>query len=429
MVLYASLFLIAVAGGYIGKVNRTGRRRAIYLATVAAVLIFLAACRSENIGADTLQFTTAYRTFAAESWHDALSHGYEKGFLFLCRLLACISPSPQLLIIFTSVFSIGVFMLVLYRNSRDVVMSVALFIGMQYYANYMNYMRQVLAITIAFLAIEFLLKKFRFGWIPYLAAVLLAATFHLTVLILCVLPLFYYLRPTRRLCCAAGALGLAAFILFNLLIRLAVWLFPKYRPYIGGEYLGGGGGESFLGITVCLAVFLSLLWVVFFRKTAGAVTGEQTPESSELPELPEVTEVTKTAEATGTSATPEASESGVSEASEASATPEATERSDAPAPAAAYGAGYLFWCSFASLVLETLVLRAIVMGRLSFYFRMYATMSVPLFLASLPRKGARIVRIAVLCLALAHCILVLCYRQNWTQVAPYEFFWSATTGA
>lgn len=412
MILYASLLVVSVAAGYIGRVNRTARRRAIYLAAVAAVLIFFAACRADSVGADTLQFTNGYRLFATQSWREAMAHGYEKGFLFLCRLLACISPSPQLLIAFTSIFSITVFTVVLYRNSRDVVMSVALFIGMQYYANYMNYMRQILAITIVFLAIEFLLKKFRFGWIPYLAAVLLAAMFHITALVLCLLPLFYHIRPTKTLCCVAGVVGLSVFILFEPLVRLVIRIIPKYRPYLGGEFLKGGGIGALLDLGLCLVGFAVLLWICLFREQATATDGAETVKAS------------GTEKSSGTAELPKTVKS--SETAETSGAPELPETF---CPERAYGAGFLLWCAFAAAFADFFTLRAIVMARIAFYFRMYTMIAVPLIISRLPRKYARIVRAAVICFALVYGMLILHYRPEWTNVVPYRFFWSADAAA
>lgn len=430
MILYASLLVVSVAAGYIGRVNRTARRRAIYLAAVAAVLIFFAACRADSVGADTLQFTNGYRLFATQSWREAMANGYEKGFLFLCRLLACISPSPQLLIAFTSIFSITVFTVVLYRNSVDVVMSVALFIGMQYYANYMNYMRQVLAISIVFLAIEFLLKKFRFGWIPYLAVVLLAAMFHITALVLCLLPLFYHIRPTKTLCCVTGVVGLTVFILFEPLVRLVVRIIPKYRPYLGGKFLMGGGMGALLDLGLCLVGFAALLWICLYRERAtatdgadsvkasgterssGAAEGSQTAELSETAELPKTAELPETVKTSGTADT--------------SGTPELPETF---CPEGAHGAGFLLWCAFAAAFADFFTLRAIVMARIAFYFRMYTMIAVPLILSRLPRKYACIARVAVICFALVYGMLILHYRPDWTNVVSYRFFWSADAAA
>ena len=424
MILYASLLVVSVAAGYIGKVNRTARRRVIYLAAVAAVLIFFAACRADSVGADTLQFTNGYRLFATQSWREAMAHGYEKGFLFLCRLLACISPSPQLLIAFTSIFSITVFTVVLYRNSGDVVTSVALFIGMQYYANYMNYMRQVLAISIVFLAIEFLLKKFRFGWIPYLAVVLLAAMFHITALVLCLLPLFYYIRPTKTLCCAAGVVGLTVFILFEPLVRLVVRIIPKYRPYLGGQFLKGGGMGALLDLGLCLVGFAALLWICFFRERATAIDGAGSVNASGAEQLSGAAEVSQTAELSGVAELPKTVKtSGTAETSGAPELPETF------CPEGAYGAGFLLWCAFAAAFADFFTLRAIVMARIAFYFRMYTMIAVPLIISRLPRRYARIARVAVICFALVYGMLILHYRPDWTNVVPYRFFWSADAAA
>ena len=371
MILYLALLLCVIAAGYLFQVNDSPKRRGIYLACVGVVLILFAALRAESVGADTPQFASAYRQIVSKTWAEVLEMNYEKGFLVLCKLLSYLSSSPQLLIAFTAVLSIGSVCILVYFHSPDAVLSMTLFIGLQYFANYMNLMRQVVAMSLVFLAFEFLLRRFRFGWIPYLAVVALASFFHISALLLAVLCIFWYLPPRYLTVGIIGGASLFGIFFFSPLVQLAVRIVPKYAGYLESEYMVHGGLASALNLVIALAV-LALAAYLLFRE--------------------------------GRFRSP------------------LREGED-------HRRAFFFWCAFAALILAAFSLRAIIFDRLVFYFSVFLIVTVPLALDALPRKVRIYAKCAICVGAVAFCVVVLALRPEWTKVIPYKFFWAASVAA
>ena len=113
---------------------------------------------------------------------------HEPGFIFLERICALLSDDPQMLFIVTSYMIIGLFMLYYYIYSPNPVVSIFLFLSLSQYYCSMNFIRQTLAGVICLYAIPFLHKR---KFFPYFAFVVLAATFHVSALIMLV---FYFIN-------------------------------------------------------------------------------------------------------------------------------------------------------------------------------------------------------------------------------------------
>ena len=364
MLLYLGIML-AMLSGYYFKVNEDGWKKKLFCIASAAVLIYFAAFRNVTVGADTLQFCKHYEEIAAKGWDyyrtvSGFGGRLEPGFYVLCKLLGYISPHHQLLIIVTSVWSLTAISSFIYKNSKDVVFSFILFVGFQYYAFWLNAMRQVLAISVILFAVQHFLSKKRY--IAYAIAVMVACLFHdsafFALLLMC------WIQPTKWLITLALAAGAFGFVFFNRLFDLAAKIIG-YSDYIGSEF---DSSNYFAGLIKALLSVIIL--VVMFYSLRG--------KDRRL--LQEDTSV-------------------------------------------ALKRDVLIWLQLATVVLSVLSMRAVILERIYAYYNFFGFILLPEFLAvNERREDENAFKLVLVPLAFAYCAIVLAFRPEWTLVTPYLFF-------
>ena len=183
MFIYIIVMFLILSIGLFFNVNKSYKLGKYYLIFIFSILTLLSALRNISVGVDTSQYYEAYKLIGTIEWNELDKLRYEIGFSLLCKVLNYISSNPQLLLIVTSIFinsSVGLF---IYRNSNNVVLSSFIFITYNLYFNYMNIMRQAIAIAIVLFAYEYLKNK---KIIKYSILVLIASLFH-TSSIICLL--------------------------------------------------------------------------------------------------------------------------------------------------------------------------------------------------------------------------------------------------
>lgn len=113
----------------------------------------------------------------------------EFGFYILQSLLHHISNDPQILIFTTALVTNILIVIVLYKYSRMIEVSMYVFIASGLFTVSMNGLRQTLAASIIFAATSFILKG---NWKGFMLVVLLASTIHNSALIF--IPIYFIVR-------------------------------------------------------------------------------------------------------------------------------------------------------------------------------------------------------------------------------------------
>jgi len=114
----------------------------------------------------------------------------------------------------------------------------------------MNFLRQSLAAAIILWIYPFL-KSRRF--LPCIAIILFASTFHRTALVMLPLCFVLTLRPTRRHYVSAFLAAAITYLSMDTMVETILKFLPKYRHYITEKYWQG---NSFVYILLPLGCFL-----------------------------------------------------------------------------------------------------------------------------------------------------------------------------
>jgi transmembrane protein EpsG len=113
----------------------------------------------------------------------------DMGFGVLQKILKMYSNNPQILIFTTALITNVLIVLVLYKYSKMLELSLYVYITGGLFLVSMNGIRQVLAAAIIFAATKFLIEG---NWKKYILIILLASTFHQSALIL--IPIYFLVR-------------------------------------------------------------------------------------------------------------------------------------------------------------------------------------------------------------------------------------------
>ena len=175
MAIYILSLLFILGLGFIFNCNSTKKRKIVFLIISCLTLTTIAMFRTKYVGIDTLQYFRNFQYISNTAYSELHLIRYELGFTYLCKILGEFYSDPQILIIVTSIFiNVSVFRFI-YKNSDNVVLSVIFYILLNFYYNYMNIMRQALAISIILWGFEFIKKEKN---ISFIITVIIAMQFH-----------------------------------------------------------------------------------------------------------------------------------------------------------------------------------------------------------------------------------------------------------
>ena len=184
----------------------------------------------------------------------------EPGFNVLCIFLYLISGRTENYFLMFGVFAFFTVLLFLwgmYKQSDWFFMTFLMFMTLGYYFYSFSMVRYYFALAMAFAAIPYVLRK---EWMKFVLMILIAATFHKSVLL--VLP-FYFLAQLnfKKWQVFTGLALCSVFVIFkDFWLDLFLKLYPTYEET---EYLEGGA-TSFVAIGRCVAVLIFAL--ILYKK-------------------------------------------------------------------------------------------------------------------------------------------------------------------
>lgn len=177
-------------------VVRSDRKRRFFLCLVVGLQLFVtAAFRDVSVGRDLENYIPAYEYISGASWAELFFVPFEKGYVFLNKLLSFITLEIRLLLILISGFVVWGYIRFIYRNSSMPWLSLFLFVAMGFFTESLSMLRQAVAMVIVLSGLEYIEKR-HFG--KYLSVVMLAMTFHLTAVIALILYPFFRLKLNFR---------------------------------------------------------------------------------------------------------------------------------------------------------------------------------------------------------------------------------------
>lgn len=275
--------IMIVGAGYPAQKNSRTKRN--FLVFSFGILIAVAALRSVNVGTDlATHYARRYVQIASYNWKDipnfSMMSTYELGYCYLTKFLSTICPHVQFYVLTTSIFTYGVTARFIFRNSDNVKMSTYVFILTCTYYNYMNIVRQAIAISIILLGYEYLKRETNKikNVAIYVVFVLVASTIHSASILCLVFAVFRYLEFKRKHI-FWGVVGTMIFyIAYQQIFSLTLNLFGLSAEYSGyftkeAESVGHINKQSIsMFLTIAMA-FVIGCYTLVVKKRRSSVEG------------------------------------------------------------------------------------------------------------------------------------------------------------
>lgn len=220
------------------KPDYSKQRKKHYILFSFVLLFVISAFRDYSVGVDTKTYINLY---SIADKVNIINSRWEPGYIVLLKILRHISNSPAILLFVSSGICVGSTCLFVKKFSKDVTLAIVLYILLRNYFYQMNIMRQMLAVALCLLAFTHLIqgRKILAG-----VFILLATSMH-TVAILAFVPyIMWIFRNTRIMekITPRKAIKWTIFILLGVyiayptVVRMVVWLFPKYIGYFTSRW-------------------------------------------------------------------------------------------------------------------------------------------------------------------------------------------------
>lgn len=169
--------------------RKPSKNKKICFVIVAFTQLFLVMALRTQIGYDYNMYTIGFQQMNAEGFTSLTYRDWEIGFVVLTKLLGMILPSYIWYIVFLSAIAIVPAAIFIGKNSEMPALSTILYVNLFIYFMEMNFLRQMIAVSLMMLAWSFI-KRNKF--IPFVLTVLFASLFHQTVIF--ILPIYFIIK-------------------------------------------------------------------------------------------------------------------------------------------------------------------------------------------------------------------------------------------
>ncbi len=247
-----------VLSWFLKDLNENKRNRKIFLKITGIVLLLMTALRSKHLGSTDTQVYYNYfeKAINAKSWSNFIDpeSSTEMGFQIFNFILSRVFKDPQWIIVISSLIIISCTLYSIHKNSKDIALSVVMYITLGLWQFQIQGMRQALAISILLLAYECLKNR---KYIGFALLVALATTFHVTAFVFAILLIIPFLKNIIYTIIASILFSTMMFVFVDDLIEIA-------NVILETDY---GVSNTDVGGFVATAIYiLIILFAILFNK-------------------------------------------------------------------------------------------------------------------------------------------------------------------
>lgn len=203
---------------------------------IAIVPFFiLSAFRDSSIGNDTRSYLMIFERVKFGQI-DLKNTNFEIGYIKLNECIAFLFSNSQSIIIITSIMIYTAYYFFIKKFSASPVFSIFLFLTLGYFGNSVNLIRQQLALSIVFLAWNYLRKD---KVVVAFILILFASLFHNTALVFLLAIVLKKIKINKISIAIFSIITIVGYIAYIPILNLFLRIFPVYNNYIGSIYMNG----------------------------------------------------------------------------------------------------------------------------------------------------------------------------------------------
>lgn len=235
MLIYLTNILLVIIWAFVFSIGKKTEFKKFCFIFICFAQMYLISAYRYEIDSDYAQYATGFYKMAVSGFSEMTYEDWEIGFILLNKIIGLFTTKVSVFIAITSlIILVGPAFLVA-KYSKHPFISIFIYLNIYLFYLDMNFIRQAIAMSIICFAYKFLIER-KF-W-KYLLIILLAATFHLTVLYM--IPVYFIcLIPVSTKTHLAYLIGVVLYFVFSDgLIKL---VFSKFHTeYINSVYLTSG---------------------------------------------------------------------------------------------------------------------------------------------------------------------------------------------
>ena len=245
-----NVFVILITYFIIQVIPIAKERKNKYFLFIAFFEFFLILAFRKPIS-DMIKYCQYYSIIGETSWKDLIYFSWEKGYIFLNKILYMINHSEQFFIIVTSALGlIGPYYFIK-RYSKNYLMSVLLFIILSFFGYHYYVLRQMLALSVLLFSIRFIEER-KLG--KFILCVLLATSLHLTSILFLIGYFIFPLKITKKHFIRVMIIVAILIPLKGVLVKLVALV--GYQEYIGVSTSDG------YNLLIMMLGFLILFYII-----------------------------------------------------------------------------------------------------------------------------------------------------------------------
>lgn len=268
MTVYNLLILfVLVLGLLLCEYKKAKMNTIVFLVLSSAAMIAVAYLRADTVGIDYKQYATYFYQVHDGGWSFLISpaNGYriEPGYSLLNYVVSLFTRDIHVFMLVVAILVVTLTAVLLYRVSPIPWIGMFVFASFGFYGNSLSFIRQCIAIAIFLYSIEFI-KKRRF--VPYLLIVLLAMTFHKSIIIM--IPIYFIAQiPVnwKSLLSYSGLAILVSALTWPLFDFVTQYVYQAYATQNGLYYMIGRDWQT-ATIPVITTVVILILKPFILRR-------------------------------------------------------------------------------------------------------------------------------------------------------------------
>lgn len=251
LILIISLYLIVF------KIDKIKNPKKIFCISIFVLFSLIQGLRSFDIGNDTSNYVKFFELSKGIPVIDIIlmkQWSIEPGYGILMKICSVMKFTPQMFLLTVSVIINGGLMYFIYKYSDNPLISVIIFMGVEFFTLSFTALRQMIAVIILLNSYTYIEKK---NPIKFVIMVFLAATVHKTALVF--LPVYLLKNIKVNLKTIFIGIGIC---LISQLIAIPIVILISQRIFAQSYLINTIGG----GVTQALVIFVYLLLGIFIYK-------------------------------------------------------------------------------------------------------------------------------------------------------------------
>ena len=233
----------------------------IYIFLMAGFMIFFSTLRYPKYGTDTLSYLDILQKLSSGYNYTDLVL-YEPGFLLFTKFISLFTLNFQIYLLIVNLIIFYVVFDFIIKYSSSIWLSAFLVIGMEYYDQSMNLLRQILALILVLSSYKYLINK---KYIVFFIYILIASQFHYTSFVFVVTVLLHRITISKKNVLIYFMILVVSFMFSGTILNYVMSQMNIYDQYLESDYYNIVD-EPKLACILHLLIDLSILLLGYISK-------------------------------------------------------------------------------------------------------------------------------------------------------------------